>query len=446
MDALYSNGVYRADAYDGATGGERIQRAVDAAERERERRVVVVPAMGPDEAGRWNLRRSIALPSNTLLVLEDCYLFLEAGSNDNLIVNKDQVTRQHDIHVLGLGKPRLDGNAANQERTDDRHMFGIHFARVDRFSFKNLAIGPTTAWSFCLEDVSQGEVDRIRFHQDGSQHNQDGVTIPGPADDIIITNIFGDTGDDSVALNAISGRGVPERKRLPRYDGGDVTNITIENVQTRVVDSGNTIRLLCGDGYAVKNIRIQGVKALPGSRASSAIAFGNARRYSAELPTHDEFTNIYAGGIFRPEGDGKRLIWLDSPVGLVQLSGLALGGAWSEAIFQAEDSGDVGLVKVSDMIVDGRAGEVGPVLSLNGRVNHLQVADVTVRRASSVLCGTGRVDQAVISGVSIYDSDAGFSFDGAMAGRVGNVYAPPGALRGDLAAKLPREVSFRDDG
>ncbi len=445
MNTYDGAAVYRADTYDGTTGGERIQKAVDAAEREQERRVVVVPAMGPDDGGRWHLRRSIALPSNTLLVLEDCYLFLEAGSNDNLIANKDQVSRQHDIHVLGIGKPRLDGNARNQERTDDRHMFGIHFARVDRFSFKNLAIGPTTAWSFCLEDVTQGEVDRIRFYQDGSQHNQDGVTIPGPADDIIITNIFGDTGDDSVALNAISGRGVPERKRLPRYEGGDVTNVTIENVQTRVVDSGNTIRLLCGDGYAVKNIRIQGVKALPGSRASSVIAFGNARRYAAELPTHDQFTNIYASGIYRPEGDGKRLLWLDSPVGVLQLSDLSIGGSWSEAVFQAEDSGDVGLLAASDMVADGRPGEVGSVFALNGRVNALQASNVIVRRAAGVLTGTGTVDHAVISGVSIYDSEVGFSFDGAMAGRIRNVYAPSGAVRGDLAANLPPRVAFRDD-
>ncbi|PIX77664.1 MAG: hypothetical protein COZ37_01490 [bacterium (Candidatus Ratteibacteria) CG_4_10_14_3_um_filter_41_18] len=56
---------------------------------------------------------------------------------------------------------------------------------------------------------------------------------------------------------------------------GDITDISIENVQSRVVDSGNNIRLLCGNGFSLKNVRINGVMGLSGRENSGKRIYQN---------------------------------------------------------------------------------------------------------------------------------------------------------------------------
>ncbi|MFW6007555.1 MAG: glycosyl hydrolase family 28 protein [Halanaerobiales bacterium] len=432
------NNVYNAGDFKGKKGIDKIQKAIDTAQNETERRTIIIPPEGPDQNGYWLLDRSIKVPENTLLILNNCYLYLEDKTNDNIITNKDHQNRTGNIHLLGWGKPRLNGNAANQDRTGNRFMFGIHLVRVDDFSIKNIEIGPTNAWGISLEDVSRGEIENIRFKQDGKTHNQDGVTLPGPADEINIKNIFGDTGDDSVALNAVSRKDRPSHKKLPQFNGGSITNVNIENVQTRVVDSGNNIRLLCGDDYIVKNIRINGVKSLPDNKASSLLLCGNASRYAKKMPTSETFTDIFASDLHRTSGDNERLIWLDSPLGTLKLSNLSIKGSWKKVIHQEDSEHKVDLLKISDLVVKRSDNNSGEIFNFNDKVKHLIINDIMVEKADCILTGKGNILNASFQGWNTNNCKNIFKVQGKIKGVCSQLYNDSKCIN-----KLPSQLKMK---
>lgn len=408
---LEKNGVFYASDFNGKNGGEKIQNAIDYSVKKvgKGQKVIVVPPEGPDKNKRWVLKNSIKLPSNTTLFLNNCYIFLDNNAKDNLITNQNHKKGNKNIHIIGNGKPILDGNASNQGRKErfDRSQFmlGIHLVKVKNFSIKNIEIGPTTAWGICPEDVENGEIENIFFSHDGKQPNQDGIDFPGPARNIIIKNIYGNTGDDSIALNAFDHR---LEGGFTEFSGGDIENITIENVQTRVVESGNNIRLLCGDGRKIRNIRIAGVNCLPGSKANSLIVFGNAGRYTQKLPEPEDFTDIYVSDIHRHTEDKKILIWIDSPVGNLMFSNISAGGK-CEKVITIEKNNTVETLNINNFMVSG---ESKNVLEIDGIVKNLFFSNGTVDKVECFLSGEGEIRNGVIKDVLISKCSKFISFKG----------------------------------
>jgi len=401
------SGVFYAIDFNGKCGGEKIQNAIEVALKKNGNafKTIIVSPEGPDKDKKWILKNSIKIPSNTTLILENCYIFLDDNVRDNLITNLNHKKGNENIHILGIGKPILDGNASNQGREGrfdrSRFMLGIHFVKVKDFSIKNIKIGPTTGHAIVPEDVENGEISDIYLNQDGKQPNQDGITVPGPARNLIIKNIYGNSGDDSVALNALFHK---QKKKKNKWrtsfiegQGGDIENIVIQNIQTRVLESGNNIRLLCGDGRKLRNIRINGVNCLPENKASSSIVFGNAGRYTKKLPDIEDFTDIYISDIHRFTGDKKLLIWIDSPVGNIQISNISINGDWEKAIF-VEKGNVLKTLNINNFIFSGKGGNV---LEINGIVENLILSGGTVEKIKYFFAGEGEIKNGLIRDIII---------------------------------------------
>jgi hypothetical protein len=251
-----------ASQFGGETGGERIQRAIDSAANEAGSNVVVVDENGPDD-GVWVLESAIELPSHTTLHLEGATLRLADGATDNLLRNADYEDGNEEIHVVGIGEARLDGNGKNQKRIDDgsHETVGIHLYNVETVTLSGFSIGPTENWAIAPENVVDLTVSNIHFAQDGSKLNQDGLHVTGPAERITVTNLTGTCDDDAVI--ARSGEGL-------YGEGGDLCGMTVSNVTIRNVHSCGIFRTTAQAGSVIDGVYATNLQMISEEEAGDA--------------------------------------------------------------------------------------------------------------------------------------------------------------------------------
>lgn|GEM_PF-2840897 len=302
MNHAYS-AYLEAGHFPGANGGERIQAALD--QLGDLPKVISVGPDGPDAQGCWLLKQALRIPSNTTLLLNGARLFLADGANDNLLRNTHADSaderRNHDIHVAGLGGAELNGNARNQRRQSQVfRTMGISFHKVDRVSIKGIALGPTEAWGMGLEDISDLLVDGIRFQQDGSTHNQDGVHVSGPGRRVVVTNIIGTIADDAVAIDA--GADVEDYRGSARGQGGRLEDVVVSNIAVKNMSAGAIVRTIASKGKPLDGVFISQV-IIDGANQVLKIGWDRmgARRGGRDVgdvfPSCDEHKNIVIDGV-----------------------------------------------------------------------------------------------------------------------------------------------------
>jgi len=141
---------HEAASFDRATGGERIQAALDAAAGPG-RAVVSVTGAGPDD-GVWETS-GLTIGSHTTLVLRNATVRLADGAGENVLRNRDLDGGNDGISVVGVGAATVDGNAPNQPRETDNHglddkdprWIGPRFEHCDDLTVRDLRIERTTA-------------------------------------------------------------------------------------------------------------------------------------------------------------------------------------------------------------------------------------------------------------------------------------------------------------
>jgi hypothetical protein len=327
LDAILgAKHIHQAEDYEGLTGGERIQAAIAAASTQPGHNLVVAGPTGPDQDGRWILERAIELPSHTTLLLVGAYLFLADNANCNLVQNQDLAKGNADIHVIGIGGARLDGNAGNQARpTDGRDVeiwmqkqgmkvsvgtrevignmsvaefekgrategvyrsSGVRFYNVQDLTIQGLTIGPTNMFAMRIERVSNVRISGITLAQDGREPNQDGIHIVGPAERVTISEIIGTCGDDAIALETCFPfasdhwyEGTIPRD-LRRAGAGPITGIAINNVVISNRWCTGILRTVALPGYPIDGVHASNLQLLesPGhSEAHAVLKFGTAR-------------------------------------------------------------------------------------------------------------------------------------------------------------------------
>ncbi len=106
-----------------------------------------------------------------------------------------------------------DAGDESQSQYGDWRGIGILFANVDRFSVENLTIVRSHGWGISVEAGTNGIISRITFDScmsgeiDGilqNMENQDGIDLRNGCNNITISDISGNTGDDVIALTAIA--------------------------------------------------------------------------------------------------------------------------------------------------------------------------------------------------------------------------------------------------
>ena len=373
-------GVHHAGDFEGENGGACIQAAIDAAEAAPGPNVVMVGPVGPDAEARWEVSKSIELPSHTTLILQGAYLVLADQANCNLIENRDFIDGNSDIHVIGRGGARLDFNPSQQAQPEYDHrdveiwiqehglplsvitkevigdltvaeyaaqratvpyrIIGMLFYNVENLSLRGFTIGPSSSIPLHVERVKNVRISDCTVAQDGREISQEFIHVLGPAERVVITDIVGSCSDDFCALDTISplgwGRGyvgygslagdkVPEDIR--RANAGPIHGVVISNVVIRNRGWGTgLLRTLPAHGYPIDGVHASNLQMLetPGhSEAHAVLKFGNTHsgHFSAAYCIPDDQANITVENVFVKDWVGPYVAVLE-PVKNLTLRGL----------------------------------------------------------------------------------------------------------------------------
>ncbi len=261
--------------------------------------------------GAWHISDALRIPSGFTLYVA-CRIVLEAGTFCNIVINENAYAENasaqkpdENIRIIGLENAELDGGKPNglTEKTSETNGLphivkntSLLFRNVRNFSVENLKVSNPRWWGMTFIRALNGHISNISFSADNAVPNQDGVDLRKGCSHIAIENITGTTGDDSVALTALSGR--LEEKILPVIDGeNDIHDITIKNVNTYVTGGHHIVRLLNHDGNRIYNISIDGITdACPenGLRARAALRIGDVNYVSVRPAIPGETDKISA--------------------------------------------------------------------------------------------------------------------------------------------------------
>jgi len=291
--------------------------------------VVVISRRESDiepERDWWLLDRAILVPANTTVIVRNCKIKLSDRCRDNFFrsancgmgINEPEPLAN--IHIIGEGTATLEGADHPRATGDssktigcpcplnftgnpnptfaDRHDYsygtdalkegeskrgdwrniGVLMANVENLSIENLRIIEPHGWGISLEACSHARVEKIFFQAcmcriiDGAENNienQDGVNLRNGCHHVLISDISGTTGDDSVALTCIVGTtfrpgGSTCNTHVMHSDytkrDKDIHDVIIRNI-TAYSASGICcqIRLLPTNSAKIWNVLIDGV-------------------------------------------------------------------------------------------------------------------------------------------------------------------------------------------
>ena len=320
------------------TDSESIQNAVNTAKIIGCDKVVIPKFNKRTESFVWEIEKTIKLPSDITLVLDNCYLKMADDTICNMITNENcrtplgnkQEGTQKNIVIEGRGRAVLDGGKYNGLHEENYKDFGgpvpmdnctLMFANVDGFKITGLHITNQRYWGMNFVFCCNGRIYDIDFmadhtfvdengnirdrldhnypHSSICVKNADGIDLRVGCHDIIIENITGFTEDDTVALT-----GLPSPGQLKFYVDGlcpDIRNIIIKSINSATHYAN--VRLLNMGGIKLYNILIDGImdssKDMPGTkRGGSGVRIGDHHVYYDRHATADETYNITVRNVY----------------------------------------------------------------------------------------------------------------------------------------------------
>ncbi len=316
-------------------GGVYWQAMIDAAALMPERELTI--------RGNWEIEKTIYIPSDFTLYLDNCHLRMADGTFCNLFRNagfeKPGGNRadgaDRNIRILGRGRAILDGGVYNglHERIsgkDGNPHISVNnlllFVNVDGFEISHIQLKNQRWWAMNFLYCRHGSIDSIDFCSDDGIADRDGSRIPGKtlrdiADypgheayirnsdgidlragchDIRIENITGFTQDDTVALTGLPGKMETEMYAVEGLST-DIYNVIIRNVNS--ASFCTNIRLLNQGGIRLYNILIDGMmdasKDSPHmDRGIYGVRVGDNHMYGPRHSTPDETVNITIRNVY----------------------------------------------------------------------------------------------------------------------------------------------------
>lgn len=305
-------------------GAEHIQTLIQRGIDNGTRRAIVI--------GDWEIERAIRIPSNFQLVLDDCHLKMADDTFDNMFVNEHYGTDEcrtisgtdRNISLIGRGNAILDGGTYNGLSEKNSRKDGmppiyknntILFNNVDGFEIRGIALHNFRWWAMNFIYCANGEITDITLKaddtcidNDGNVYHglslinyydmlikqADGIDIRQGCHHILIENIHGFAGDDSVAITALDGKMEQEHavEGLPK----ELHHIKVKNINTEALSSN--VRLLNMGGYAMHDILVDGVNDISDTtdhlndHGMYGIHIGDVYDYGKRQPYPEEMYNI----------------------------------------------------------------------------------------------------------------------------------------------------------
>ena len=247
-----------------------IQNAIAAAEEDGCRKVVIPRYNARMDRTEWIIDEAILIPSNMTLVLDNCYMVQGKGVYDNMFRNSNALlkektleTEQHDIAIIGEGNVCLDGGVHNGllERTGRKNGLTtgsqvnqmLLWINVRNLRMENLHIENQRHWAINHIYCSNVKIKNIDFWAIPHVPNMDGIDLRLGCHDFEMENITGRTGDDTIAMTAISG--LAEGAARVEGKSSDICGVKIRNV---ISDPNRmlNVRVLTQDGNQVHGIDV----------------------------------------------------------------------------------------------------------------------------------------------------------------------------------------------
>ena len=296
----------------GASDSETIQNAIDFADRQGIGKVTI-PRISPISGEPiWIIDKTILLPSDMTVILDNCHLRLGDGVRENIFRNKNAWTdvgrtqegEQNDIRVIGIGNAVLDGGKPNglceQLHRDDPEKYPhmqvnllLFFHNVRNFEVRGFRCIDSRWWAVCFMYCRWGRISELDFRMYGTVENQDGVDIRIGCEYITVENITGVTGDDTVALTALPNDRMFEGELRVKGRSLDIHDITVRNVMSSTHGCG-IVRLLNEDGAKEYNIKISDITDTGETIGGAAVLIGTTDKVLMKEPHKmGEFKNIF---------------------------------------------------------------------------------------------------------------------------------------------------------
>ena len=297
----------------GATDSETIQNAVNYAS-ENDLGRVTIPRFN-ERTGKtvWDIEKAIILPGHMTVVLEDAHLRLADGVFDNVFRSANWMTPEgktlegelSDIRILGTGRALIDGGIHNglveQMHRDDPVKYPrlsvnlfIFLVNVRDFEISGIQFIESRWWSICCIYCRFGRIANLDFKMYGTSENQDGIDLRVGCEHILIENITGITGDDTVALTALPNDDlVPETALHVEGKRPDIHDVIIRNVMSSS-HGCYLLRLLCEDGAKIYNVLADGLYDTGRSISGGIVSIGISSTYFVKDHARrmGDFTNI----------------------------------------------------------------------------------------------------------------------------------------------------------
>lgn len=332
----------QAEKISGATDAAQIQNAIVEAKKSGTNRVRIPRHNDRTGADIWNIDRTVFLPDDIELLIDNAHLRLADGvfcnmfANENLTkeISRTSAGEQKNITLRGIGNAILDGGTYNglsekNSLQDGRPHISVNttllFFNVSNLRVENLSVINQRWWGmtniFVHDAVFRNlrfEADLSRIDSDGVHHpdevpktyneiyvkNADGIDLRIGCHDVLIENITGFTEDDTVALTALGGF---ERKLRLIVEGQstDIHDVKIRNVASDSYGCA-VVRLLNDEGNKLYNIDVDGVTHVYSgkhtARPEFVVRIGDmnyAKKHSTLGDTHHiSIKNVYSHGKF----------------------------------------------------------------------------------------------------------------------------------------------------
>lgn len=307
----------------GTSDAERIQNAIDFAVSTGNPRVRIPRLNERTGKEHWIIDESIRLPSGIEVLIDDAHLILADGCFCNMFTaiggdHTDKALRGITLH--GRGNAVLDGGHYNglSERNSEKdglpHISKnttLLFANVEGLVVEDLTLIRQRWWGITNVAVRNARFSRIRFaaelsrmDEEGVHHpnewpkrhremyvrNADGIDLRVGCHDVLIEDISGFTGDDSVALTALGGF-EGRFGLLPTDACPDIHDVTVRRVETETFGCAN-VRLLNHNGNKLYNVTVEDINARHTEgifRSNAAVSIGDknyARTLAERGDTH----------------------------------------------------------------------------------------------------------------------------------------------------------------
>ena len=245
---------------------------------------IIIPRENPLTGDAlWLIRRRLVLDSGKTVILDGAHLRLDDGIYEQIFATEPEMgmdqTPKENIKIIGKNGAVLDGGNFNglTEKTQRKNGLPrvlnnspIFFRNVTGFEISGLGILEQRYWGMTFHNCSEGVIRDISFEANNGAPNQDGIDLRMGCHHIVIENIVGKTGDDTVALTALRSR--LRHPFIPEDACPDIHDVVIRNVVAECTGGHGIIRLLCHDGCKVYNITVEDIldKAVDGGRRSQA--------------------------------------------------------------------------------------------------------------------------------------------------------------------------------